>query len=573
MNGDKKHYLYIALLGALLFIPFLGQVHLFDWDEINFAESAREMMISGNYFKVQVNFQPFWEKPPLFFWLQVLSMKAFGVNEFAARFPNAICGIATLLAIFHIGKKVFNTRLGYWWVLAFIGAFTPHLYFKSGIIDPIFNLFIFLGIYQIYRASIIDASNKRLGIYALAGMFLGLAVLTKGPAAAAVTLLCVVSFLVIRKFKWYFNIKELIVYTLCAIAIAFAWFGVETVNNGVFFLTEFIAYQIDLFRNPVASHGQPFYYHPIVLLLGCFPISVIAFSMFRKNDSAEDHQRFFVKWMLVLFWVVLILFSIVKTKIVHYSSLCYLPLTFLAAYTIDNVLRGEWKMWRWLAIPFLIIGVSLAAAFTLVPFIASSTALKENIFPIIKDPFAVANFSREVAWGGWEWIIGILFLIAIVAGVVLLLRNKYRYGFLSLLIGTTVSLQLFLYIVVPKIEQYSQGAAIQFWESVKDKDAYVQPLGYDTYAHYYYAKIKPWKGNTSPEFAKFIEENKADYQERAPTDWFDHLQRDWLVNGEIDKPVYFCCHMKKADEYAKRPDFEKIGEDGGFVFFKREPKP
>ena len=154
----------------------------------------------------------------------------------------------------------------------------------------------------------------------------------------------------------------------------------------------------------------------------------------------------------------------------------------------------------------------------------------------------------------------------------MLLRNKYHYGFLSLLVGTAISLQLFLYVVVPKIEQYSQGAAIQFWESVKDKDAYVQPLGYDTYAHYYYAKIKPWEENTSPEFAKFITENKADYIERAPTDWFDHLQRDWLVNGEIDKTAYFCCHMKKADEYAKRSDFEKIGEDGGFVFFKREPK-
>lgn len=67
MNNERKHYYIVALIGALLFIPFLGQVHLFDWDEINFAESAREMMVSGNYFQVQVNFQPFWEKPPLFF--------------------------------------------------------------------------------------------------------------------------------------------------------------------------------------------------------------------------------------------------------------------------------------------------------------------------------------------------------------------------------------------------------------------------------------------------------------------------------------------------------------------------
>ncbi|MGL5888758.1 MAG: ArnT family glycosyltransferase, partial [Bacteroidia bacterium] len=71
-------------------MPFLGYAQLFDWDEINFAECAREMMVTGDYTTVQINFEPFWEKPPLFIWMQVLCMKVFGVNEFAARLPNAI---------------------------------------------------------------------------------------------------------------------------------------------------------------------------------------------------------------------------------------------------------------------------------------------------------------------------------------------------------------------------------------------------------------------------------------------------------------------------------------------------
>src|SRR3954470_9704684 len=92
-----RYNLLVTLAALLLFVPFLGAVHLFDWDEINFAECAREMIVSGNYSLVQINFQPFWEKPPLFIWMQVLSMKIFGINEFAARFPNAMCGVATLL--------------------------------------------------------------------------------------------------------------------------------------------------------------------------------------------------------------------------------------------------------------------------------------------------------------------------------------------------------------------------------------------------------------------------------------------------------------------------------------------
>ena len=133
-------------MAAIFFLPFLGGVHLFDWDEINFAECSREMILRGEYLRPQINFQPFWEKPPLFMWLQSLSMYILGVNEYAARFPNAICGIATLLIIYHLGKTLYDKSFGWLWTLSYIGSILPHLYFKSGIIDPWFNLFIFLSL-------------------------------------------------------------------------------------------------------------------------------------------------------------------------------------------------------------------------------------------------------------------------------------------------------------------------------------------------------------------------------------------------------------------------------------------
>ena len=103
---QKGRGLFVVLIGLILFLPGLGSVHLFDWDEINFAESAREMILTGNYLDVQINFETFWEKPPLFIWMQVLSMKIFGINEFAARFPNAIAGIVALFVLFNMGKKL-----------------------------------------------------------------------------------------------------------------------------------------------------------------------------------------------------------------------------------------------------------------------------------------------------------------------------------------------------------------------------------------------------------------------------------------------------------------------------------
>ena len=145
-RSNFRLQIIIAISAALLFIPFLGGVHLFDWDEINFAESAREMISSGDYLNVQIDYTSFWEKPPLFIWMQVLSMKLFGINEFAARFPNAVCGIATLLVLYNIGRRLYNNRFGLIWVVCHGLAWLPFVYFKSGIIDPWFNLFIFLGI-------------------------------------------------------------------------------------------------------------------------------------------------------------------------------------------------------------------------------------------------------------------------------------------------------------------------------------------------------------------------------------------------------------------------------------------
>ncbi|MEZ7931449.1 MAG: hypothetical protein QMC21_08000 [Flavobacteriales bacterium] len=77
MSINQKNILFLIGIGILFFFPFLGHVHLFDWDEINFAESAREMIETGDFFRVKINYEPFWEKPPFFFWLQVISMKLF----------------------------------------------------------------------------------------------------------------------------------------------------------------------------------------------------------------------------------------------------------------------------------------------------------------------------------------------------------------------------------------------------------------------------------------------------------------------------------------------------------------
>ena len=293
---NKKIYPLIIVISAIFFfIPFLGSVHLFDWDEINFAESAREMIVTGNFSRVQIDFHPFWEKPPLFFWMQVLSMKLFGINEFAARFPNSIIGIFTLTTLYFVGKRLFDEKFGLIWALAYLGSFLPHLYFKSGIIDPFFNFFIFISV--IFLAKSVRENGEREGLkYALyAGISIGLATLTKGPVGLLIEGISVLIYWATVKFKKITNWKNILVFFVSCLLITSLWFLPEIINNGFWFVREFLKYQAELFLKPGAGHAGPINYHFLIVFLGCFPLSILALPvLFRKDAGSIDKGKYFL---------------------------------------------------------------------------------------------------------------------------------------------------------------------------------------------------------------------------------------------------------------------------------------
>ena len=446
----------VALVAAILFIPFLGNVHLFDWDEINFAESAREMIASGNYFSVQINFNRFTEKPPLFFWMQVVSMKLFGVNEFSARFPNAICGIITLVVLFRIGKQIFNEYFARIWVMVYLGTFVTFLYFKSGIIDPWFNLFIFLAIYHFYSLTTMLQVN-RMKHLVLTGVFLGLAVLTKGPVAILIALLTYVVVVVLNRFRFFVNGKEFIAIFVTTLLVCFAWFGVDLIQNGPSFLIEFLQRQIAIFSTNDADHGEPFFYHWWVLLLGCFPASIFFMKgMFIQMERNE--QKMFKQWMGILFWVTLLLFSIVKTKIVHYSSLCWFPLTAIASFYLYEIFTGKVRRMH-IVFKLLIgiIGFLLSLILIAIPFALVNKAVWIHL---LEDPFAKANLQADVQWNWWDGLGGGVLLL----GVLFYLFSKKNQLKTSLLfLSVTVCCLYTSVMIVPKIEGISQRANIEFF--------------------------------------------------------------------------------------------------------------
>jgi hypothetical protein len=562
----KYPHLIITLFSALLFIPFLGAVHLFDWDEINFAEAAREMILTQNYSRVQINFEPFWEKPPLFFWMQVAAMKLFGISEFSARLPNAVCGIFTLNILYYYGKKLFNTKIAWWWLLLYIGSITPHFYFKSGIIDPWFNLFIFLGIVQLYLGA--NKSTERTKNFAISGLFLGLALLTKGPVAILIVGLCGLVYLIINKFKPFFSFLDLLVLTVAMLAIPLLWFLPDWMANGFWFTNEFLKYQVDLFLHPVASHGQPWFYHPVVLLIGCFPAAIIALPYIFKTDNSNNES--FVKWMKILFWVVLVLFSMVTTKIVHYSSLCYLPLTFLGAWGLHQS-NGFLKLWQKIMIGF--IGFIYSAIFILIPLMSSNSAIKNYLVTNINDDFAVANILTPTAWLGWEWILGLLFLALLILSFIYQLKSDKVVKLL--LIGNALFLFIFSVLVIPKVENHVQGSIINFYKGLQNKEIYIETVAFKSYAHYYYTeKGVPKKSDKLyQETLNYLNKqgiNTAGELSEQQRGELNSFKKQWFLEGEIDKPVYLVYKITNTQGMDTNQRFQLVLDKGGFKVFKRE---
>lgn len=550
---DKlKQYplILITVLATLLFLPFLGSVHLFDWDEVNFAECSREMLSSGNYLSLQMNYQAFWEKPPLFIWLSALSMKAFGVNEFAARFPNALCGILTLLFIFSIGRKVFSERMAWLWVLCYAGSTLPQFYFKSGIIDPWFNLFIFGSLYLFVLFTHQAGSNNnqsKLRYLFLSALLLALAVLTKGPVAIIILLLAVSIFTLIQRFKQVISIPQFILYTLVVAAVGGVWFLFLWISGQQNIITHFISYQVHLFQTEDAGHGGPFYYHAVVLLLGCFPASVFALRAFKPREVDTPFQQHVKLWFVILFWVVLILFSVVQTKIIHYSSLCYFPLTFLAAYTLNALLDGTMARKQWMAWLLVLCGSPLALALTVLPLVDK---YKQQIIAggWIGDDFTKGNLQAEVHWSGAEALIGVWMLLCLMYSIYLLRKTEIKKAIVVLFGGHLIGVQLTTLVIIPKVEHYSQAAAIEFYESLQGKDCYCEALNFKSYAQYFYTRKQPAKNPES-------------------------YSADWLLWGPIDKPAYFVSKVTLHEENLRSyPHLKEINRKNGFVFYLREPE-
>lgn len=134
----------LLLLTLPLFLFKLGQSSLVSWDEAWYAQTARNILLSGNLIHLTWNGTLFNDHPPAGLWFIALSFKAFGVSAFSDRLPSVIAGVASIISLYFLGKELFNRLVGFSAAVALTSCFWFLYRSRTGDLDIFLTLFFLL---------------------------------------------------------------------------------------------------------------------------------------------------------------------------------------------------------------------------------------------------------------------------------------------------------------------------------------------------------------------------------------------------------------------------------------------
>lgn len=171
--------LLLLLPGALLY-PWLSY-RLFEPDESRYAQVPREMLARGDWLVPTLQGEPYLDKPPLVYWLIMLSYRAFGTHDWAARLVPAVAVHATILATYLFGCRALGERPAR--LAALLLSAAPVFVGMSRLLllDGVLTLCVTVAIFAAFEA--VRGERLRWGWWLLAAAACGLGLLAKGPVA------------------------------------------------------------------------------------------------------------------------------------------------------------------------------------------------------------------------------------------------------------------------------------------------------------------------------------------------------------------------------------------------------
>jgi 4-amino-4-deoxy-L-arabinose transferase-like glycosyltransferase len=326
-----SNLLILTLLLGLFFGFELGDRALWSPDEGRYSEVAREMVVTGDYITPRLNGVKFFEKPPLFYWLQSASIKAFGLSEWSLRLWPATLALIGCLVVYIGSRKLFGRRTA---LLACLVLATSGLYYAMSRVAS-----LDMGLSTLLSCALISfilgtdeppGLRRRLAMWTFF-VFAALAVLEKGSIGIVIPGLVIGTWLFFlgdwRILKTLYLPSGLTLF----IIITAPWHILVSVINPEFFDYYFIRehFQRYLFKNGPFDH--PWTFIP-VLLVGLYPWSAFLVQAVRNNLAPSLRPRHGQKQvMFIAIWAawVFLFFSFSSSKVIPYILPMFPPLAIL----------------------------------------------------------------------------------------------------------------------------------------------------------------------------------------------------------------------------------------------------
>jgi 4-amino-4-deoxy-L-arabinose transferase-like glycosyltransferase len=409
---NPQHLLWIIVATLPVFFINLGVPHLWDDDEPKNAECAREMLSRGDWVVPTFNEELRYDKPVLLYWLMMVAYHTFGVNEFAARFPSAVLAVVTTLATYHLGRLLFQPRVGLWAALAMSTSVLFVVASRAATPDSALICATTLAMLAFVSATwgarrtmagadtLADFVPKSWIAWATVYAAMGVGVLAKGPVAVVLPiaviglyLLCAKQWAVTARGSttrgWVRFVRAMSPRACCEVAwqmrpwtaltvvaaIALPWYlavGLRTDGN---WLAGFLGtHNVGRFLKPMEGHRGPLIYYIPAVALGFFPWSVFLPVGLSHLAGRARRGPAWAAHVFVACWagVYLGFFSFSGTKLPSYVLPAYPALALIVAVFVEQWLREPAMVRRWLLWPALgaiavagvglLVGLPLAAA-------------------------------------------------------------------------------------------------------------------------------------------------------------------------------------------------------------------
>jgi 4-amino-4-deoxy-L-arabinose transferase-like glycosyltransferase len=265
----------LALLAGLLLFPNLSYP-LLEPDEGRYAEIAREMGESSDWIVPTLNHQPYYDKPPLLYWLTTASFRMFGATEWAARLIPTFSAWLTVLAGYWLARRLLGTRA------AFLGGLVLTLtsgFIQCGrilVIDNLLTLCVTVSLLAAHEA--IRSSRLRWGWWLASACCCGLGVLAKGPVALVLLAPPTIAFAWLDRAAARPRLTGWLAYGAVVAGLFAPWFVAITLRDPTF-PHEFVVNQHLKRYFAGEFHAAPiWYYVPLVLVSG-MPWSLLGLPM------------------------------------------------------------------------------------------------------------------------------------------------------------------------------------------------------------------------------------------------------------------------------------------------------